>query len=83
MALSIKDPEADRLARELAKRTGQTMTQVIVGALREKLAKTKARPKPDLAQALVQIGRRCAALPVKDKRRPEEILGYDDHGAPR
>jgi hypothetical protein len=33
MALSIKDPEADRLARELAARTGETLTEAIVVAL--------------------------------------------------
>jgi hypothetical protein len=32
MALSIKDPEADRLARELAARTGETLTEAIVVA---------------------------------------------------
>ena len=39
MALSIKDPEADRLARELATRTGETLTQAVVVALRERLAR--------------------------------------------
>jgi antitoxin VapB len=31
----------------------------------------------------MDIGRRCAALPVVDARPAEEILGYDDHGVPR
>jgi antitoxin VapB len=37
MALSLKDPEADRLAREIADRTGETLTGAIVVALRERL----------------------------------------------
>ena len=38
MALSIKDPEADRLAREVAKATGETLTAAVVQSLRERLA---------------------------------------------
>ena len=37
MALSIKDPETDRLARDLAKATGESLTDAINGALRDKL----------------------------------------------
>jgi hypothetical protein len=33
MALSIRDPETDRLARELARLTGVTMTEAIRTAL--------------------------------------------------
>ena len=43
MALSVKDPEADRLAREIAARTGETLTQAIVVALRERLARLRGR----------------------------------------
>ena len=43
MALSLKDPEADRLAREIADRTGETLTGAIVVALREP-ARALARP---------------------------------------
>ena len=39
MALSIRDPETDRLARELSRRTGETMTQAIRKALEERLAR--------------------------------------------
>ena len=38
MALSIKDPEADRLARQLAKATGETLTLAVIQSLRERLA---------------------------------------------
>lgn len=42
MALSIKTEEADRLARELAGLTGETMTMAVTKALREELKRTKA-----------------------------------------
>lgn len=82
MALSIKDAEADRLARELARRSGETMTQAIITALRERLERVRAAGKPGLADEILEIGRQCAALPVRDARSAEEILGYDENGLP-
>lgn len=83
MALSIKDPEADRLARQVAKITGETLTGAIVQSLRERLARVQRRRGPGLAEELLKIGERCAKLPVQDARTPEEIMGYDAHGLPR
>ena len=83
MALSIKHPEADRLARELATVTGETLTDAIIAALRERLRREQGRPRqPSLRDEIRAIRQRCAALPVKDHRSPEEILGYDDKGLP-
>ena len=80
--MNIKHPEADRLARELAARTGETITDVVIEALRERLAREEGRLSPqNLAEEILAIGRRCAALPELDSRSPEEIIGYDDHGA--
>lgn len=79
MALNIKSPEADRLARELARRRRKPMTQVIIEALRSELAREKARARPPrLAERLMAIGVRYAELPDLDRRSDEEILGYDD-----
>jgi hypothetical protein len=43
MALSIKSDEADRLARELAAETGETLTVAVVIALRERLDREHSR----------------------------------------
>ena len=84
MALSIKHPEADRLARELAAHTGETLTEAIVTSLRERLAREKARVSPrGVSDELGEIGSRCAALPILDGRSADEIVGYDDRGLPR
>src|ERR1700674_5731037 len=83
MALSIKDPEADRLAREVAKATGESLTTAVVQSLRERLARVRRMRGPRLSEELLKIGRRCARLAVKDKRSPDEIIGYDEHGLPR
>jgi antitoxin VapB len=83
MALSIKHPEADRLARELSARTGETLTEAVVVALRERLARETGRARtPLLREELAAIRRRCAALPVIDNRTADDILGYDDRGLP-
>ena len=81
MALSIKHPDADRLARELAARTGEGLTETIITALRERLQREQGRVRGlRLRDELRAIRRRCAALPVKDHRSDDEILGYDERG---
>ena len=84
MALSIKDPEADRLARALARRTGETLTQAVIIALRERLDREERREGGvrDMVEEAMAIGRHCAALPVRDSRAPDELLGYDERGLP-
>jgi antitoxin VapB len=83
MALSIKHPEADRLARELVALTGETLTDAVVIALRERLARQTGRARVvPLREELATIRQRCASLPVLDDRTPEEIIGYDSQGLP-
>ena len=84
MPLNIKHPEADALARALARQTGQTITEAVACALREQLRRVTGRGSyPSLSQELLAIGKRCASLPDYDTRSPEEILGFDEHGLPR
>lgn len=79
MALNIKSDEADRLARELARRRGEPITRVIVEALRAELEREKRRVRPPrLAERLMAIGAAYASLPDLDRRSEEEILGYDE-----
>ncbi|HEY7830255.1 MAG TPA: type II toxin-antitoxin system VapB family antitoxin [Solirubrobacteraceae bacterium] len=84
MSLNIKDPSTDNLARELARTTGETLTQAIEVAVRERLERLRAgRPARGLAAELDAIAERCSALPLLDERSEEEILGYDEQGLPR
>ena len=79
--LKIESPEADELVRLLAKRTGRGITEVVIHSLREQLRREEVqKSSPDLAEALMEIGRHCAALPNRDPRSEEEILGYDERG---
>jgi antitoxin VapB len=83
MALSIKDPETERLARMLAERTGETITTATRRALEERLRRigSDAR-KAALLEDLAASRRRWSALPVLDNRSTDEIIGYDESGLP-
>jgi antitoxin VapB len=84
MSLNIKDPEADTLTRKLAQTTGETITEAVTVAVKERLERLQAGRRPRrLADELDEIALRCASLPVLDERGEEEILGYDAHGLPR
>jgi antitoxin VapB len=84
MALNIRNPETERLAEALAKLTGETKTEAVTRALRDRLARLRReRAQRRLADELDEIARHCAGLPVLDSRTPDEILGYDERGLPR
>jgi antitoxin VapB len=83
MPLNIKNPETDRLARELASQTGESLTAAVATALRERLERLRgSSAAPGLAEELTAIALRCADLPQLDDRSEDEILGYDAHGLP-
>lgn len=82
MALSIKSDEADRLARQLVLETGESLTQAVVTALRERLERQHAHRQPTITTRLRRLQAEAAALPVLDAHTPEEIIGYDHRGLP-
>jgi antitoxin VapB len=84
MALSIKNDEAERLARQVASETGESLTEAIQKALQERWERLKSRQRSQvLAGQVEELLRRVDALPNLDSRPEDEILGYDDHGVPR
>lgn len=74
MALSIKSDEADRLARELAALTGQSITDAVITALDARLEVERRQRR---RRSLDDIVERFGGLAILDDRSPEEILGYD------
>ena len=83
MALNIKDPETDRLARELAEATRESITVATRIALQERLARVRARrnvagPGAEL-DAMIERGR---ARQAHDGCSAEETMTYDDPGLP-
>ena len=78
--LYVKNPRAHRLAEQVSKRLGVTLSDAVITALEEKLQQTSR----SLDRAKVNaICDKVAALPVLDSRTPDEILGYDAFGIPR
>jgi antitoxin VapB len=86
MALNIKNEETHRLARELAQRTGETVTLAVTIALKERLERQKEPPKQkSRLEALIRVSERCAPL-FKDGRSANELINelYDDEtGLPK
>ncbi|MGI8756848.1 MAG: type II toxin-antitoxin system VapB family antitoxin [Acidimicrobiales bacterium] len=82
MALSIKSDEADRLARELSAVTGESLTAAVTNSLRERLARQRMVAEPGPGAELLAIGGRFRAELGGDTRTADEIIGYDEYGAP-
>ena len=85
MALNIKSDEAHRLAKTLADATGTTLTDAVTNALRSSVRSEAERTVEDerlLLAEVAEIQRLVAALPDRDTRTADEILGYDAFGLP-
>ncbi|PRD44655.1 PSK operon transcription factor [Phyllobacterium phragmitis] len=84
MALSIKDPVTEQLARDLAQQTGENITTATRRALEERLHRVASRSrKPALLEELAAIRYRWSTMPVIDERSADEIMEYDQNGLPR
>jgi antitoxin VapB len=84
MSLNIKNKDAHRLAEELAKLTGESMTTAVTLALRERLDRVRYERHGGLAERLLAIGRDCAAHLKEPFRSADHAdLLYDDRGLPR
>lgn len=83
MALSIKNPETDRLAHQLADATGESVTEAVTTAIRDRLQAIAPRAhRARLLHDIRQIQELVASLPDRDTRSPDDIIGYDDFGLP-
>lgn len=82
MALNIKDPETDRLARELASLTGQPITVAVRVAVEEQLSLLRRRTAVAGADDLSGVISRGRERRLLDRRPEAEVIGYDDDGLP-
>ena len=86
MTLSIRDPETDRLARDLAKRTGKPITTVVRDALAEYAAKAPVSTQEVRMRELEALLAEIDALPRSpDTRSSRELINdlYDENGLPK
>jgi antitoxin VapB len=85
MQLTVKDPKAYEMAQELARLTGESVTEAVVHALETTLAheRAKARPeKADVRAKILALVEEVKSLPVYDDRHPDDML-YDEDGLPK
>jgi antitoxin VapB len=83
MALSIKNGVTERLARQVAGETGESLTEAIQKALEERWERLKIKRRSRiLGNQIDDLLCRVDALPTLDSRPADEILGYDEHGMP-
>jgi antitoxin VapB len=84
MPLSIKNEATEKLARQVAREAGESLTEAIQTSLRERLERLKHRSKSRiLSDQIGDLLRRVDALPRLDTRSEDEILGYSEDGIPR
>jgi antitoxin VapB len=83
MSLNIKNEETHRRARELARLTGETMSEAVDRAVAERLERLRRkRNREAVAERILEIGKACADLPVLDARSEDDML-YDELGVPK
>ncbi|MGD0642082.1 MAG: type II toxin-antitoxin system VapB family antitoxin [Roseiarcus sp.] len=83
MHLNIKNDVAHELAAELSKLTGESLTSAVTAALRERLDRERRRRgRSAVADRLMAMGKRYAALPDGAFASADEVLGYDENGLP-
>jgi antitoxin VapB len=84
MGLNIKNEDTHRLVRKLAKMTGESMTEAVTQAVRERLDRMRRNRSVSLADRLLAIGKDCAAH-LKEPFRSADHgdLLYDQRGLPR
>lgn len=85
MALSLKNVETERLAKELARRTGESITRAVTVAIKERLAREeKASKKEGRMEWLNELTKRTAAI-MNDGRTSKQLMDelYDETGLPK
>ena len=83
MSMNIKNRDTHKLARQLARVTGESLTEAVTKAVRERLKRVD-KPAGKLSDRLLEIGRDCSAR-LKEPFRSGDHgdLLYDEKGLPK
>lgn len=86
MHLNIKNHEVHELAKELAELTGESMTEAVLVALRERLARERNTPErvEERTRAIMALGAEIASRMSPETRTMDvDAYLYDEDGLPR
>jgi antitoxin VapB len=88
MALHLTNPDTDRLVRELARETGETLTVAVERAVKERLGRVKTAGQADKETFLAEIKKIQAMVSSKlrnEKKTGREMIEemYDEYGLPK
>jgi antitoxin VapB len=84
MSLNIKNEETHKLASQLARITGESVSEAVGNAVRERLDRVQGERGRGLANRLVKIGEECAAhLKEPFRSKAHGDLLYDEKGLPK
>jgi antitoxin VapB len=83
MGLNIKNEDVHRLARELAERTGETMTHAIQTALEERLARLAANQEKDRKERAARVRAILDSIPHYPGATSNHDDFYDEFGLPK
>lgn len=83
MALNIKNEATYRLVQALAEETGETLTEAVTVAVRERLESLQRKHRrQEVVRSVRDLQDFVRELPDLDPRSPDDILGYDEYGLP-
>ena len=83
MGLNIKNQETHKLVQALAKKTGETFTEAVTTAVRERLERLERQQHvDDRVRDVMAISRRFSKL-LKGKKIDIDSELYDDNGLPK
>jgi len=84
MGLNIKNPETEKLIRELAQRRGQGITEVLTDVIGREVERERRKVTPQDLEArrrrIDKIVEEYNKLPLRDDRTADEIIGYNESG---
>jgi antitoxin VapB len=81
MTLLIKDAETDKIVRELAARTGESLTEAVKIAAKQRLDRLPPKKERIDRAALAEAQAYFDSLPrINEHLTDDEILGYNDEG---
>jgi antitoxin VapB len=84
VSLNIKDEKTHRMARELARATGESMTAAVSEAIRERLERVRADSRQDMVERIMKIAKECGPLWKEPYRSIDHgDLLYDEKGLPK